>query len=581
MFFPMRRANSTAGQSATQGKNATMTSDSQVLIIGAGPVGLTLAVDLGQRGIACTLVERNEAPQFLPKMERCNARTMEIFRRMGLAEKVRAAGLRSDIPMDVFIILSMAEPPLAHNAYPSIDEAKAAIGACNDGTQPLEPYQLISQYTLEPLLKAEVDRLPSVDVRYGCEFLSFHQNVAGVSATIRNGEGRTETLAGAYLVGCDGGSSRVRKSLGIRLRGEGNLLELRQALFRCDDLFEKIPIGNGPGHGRHYHVADDRATFLIMQDSTRHFTLHSVVESDEEMKAKFEATISVPIDYEMLSCAPWKQNLLLADSYGQGRVFLAGDAVHLVVPTGGLGMNTGVGDAIDLAWKLAATIAGWAGSNLLAAYEIERRQIGERNVGASRYASLGRRKWRSQYRPDIRDDTPQGQATRDNLVRIASIEQSKSNRMIGAELGYRYVGSPILWEEPGGPKDNLREYHPTTWPGARLPHVWLDDGTPIQDRIAQQFVLLRLGGCQADTAPLSRAFDRLGAPFCVLDIADASPRDVYGHDLILLRPDMHVAWRGNSMHEAPDHLAAVVTGHRARSETVTQGRPENGLAHRH
>jgi len=536
--------------------------DKQVLIIGAGPVGLTLAVDLGRRGIACTLVERNEAPQFLPKMERCNARTMEIFRRMGLVEKVREAGLRADIPMDVFIILSMAESPLLHMAYPSIDEARARIRACNDGTQPLEPYQLISQYTLEPLLKAEADRLPTVNVRYGCEFLSLRQDAAGVSATIRNSEGKTETLAGAYLVGCDGGSSCVRKELGIGLRGEGNLLELRQALFRCDELFGRIPIGEGPGHGRHYHVADGQATFLIMQDSTRHFTLHSVVESDEDMKAMFESTISVPVDYEMLSCAPWRQNLLLADSYGRGRVLLAGDAVHLVVPTGGLGMNTGVGDAIDLSWKLAATLAGWAGPNLLDSYEIERRQIGDRNVGASRHASLGRRKWRSQYRPNIRDDTPEGQETRDNLVRVASLEQSKSNRMIGAELGYRYVGSPVIWEELGGPEHRFEVYQPTTWPGARLPHVWLEDGAPIQDRIPEHYVLLRLGGCQADAAPLSQAFDRLGAPFCVLDITDATPRDIYEYDLILLRPDMHVAWRGNAMHETPDHLAAVVTGHR-------------------
>jgi len=544
-----------------------MTTDQQILIIGAGPVGLTLAIDLGRRGIACTLVERNEAPQFLPKMERCNARTMEIFRRMGLVEKVRAAGLRSDIPMDVFIILSMAEPPLQHMAYPSIDEAKARIRACKDGTQPLEPYQLISQYTLEPLLKEAADKLPSVNVRYGCEFLSLHQDAAGVSATIRNGQGQRETLHGSYLVGCDGGSSRVRKELSISLYGEGNILELRQALFRCDDLFERIPIGDGPGQGRHYHVADGQATFLIMQDSTRHFTLHSVVGRDEDMKAKFESTVSVPIDYEMLSCAPWRQNLLLADRYRRGRVFLAGDAVHLVVPTGGLGMNTGVGDAIDLSWKLAATLAGWAGPGILDSYETERRQVGDRNVGASRHASLGRRKWRDQYRPNIRDDTPEGQATRDNLVRVADLEQSKSNRMIGAELGYRYVGSPIIWEEPGGPEHRFEHYRPTTWPGARLPHVWLDDDTPIQDRVPERHVLLRLGDCQAEVAPLSRAFDQLGAPFCVLDIADTAPRDIYGHDLILLRPDMHVAWRGNTMHEDPGRLAAIVTGHRTMSDT--------------
>jgi 2-polyprenyl-6-methoxyphenol hydroxylase-like FAD-dependent oxidoreductase len=533
----------------------------QVLIVGAGPVGLTLAFDLGRRGLRCVLIEQKEAPQFLPKMERCNARTMEIFRKLGLAKKVRAAGLPSDAPMDVFIILAMNEPPLLRQHYPSVDGARAAIKLCNDGTQPLEPYQLISQYTLEPLLKSEVEALPSVTVRFGCEFLSFDQDERGVSAQVKNPNGATETLRADYLVGCDGGASSVRKQLEIKLRGEGNLLELRQALYRCDELFDKIPIGEGPGRGRHYHVADDRATFLIMQDSTRHWTLHAVVDRDEDMKTLFERTVAVPVRYEMLSCAPWRMNLLLADSYGKGRVFLAGDAVHLVVPTGGLGMNTGVGDAIDLSWKLAATLQGWGGRNLLRSYEIERRQVGERNVGASRYSSLGRRKWRAQYRPDIRDATPAGQTARDNLVRVAEIEQPKSNEMIGAELGYRYVDSPIICDIPGGPEHLFREYRPTTWPGARLPHVWLDDGTPIQDRISDGYTILRLGGTRAGTVGLEQAIESYGAAVEVLDIPGNSARDVYQHDILLLRPDMHIVWRGNSVPDDVRGIAATATGH--------------------
>ena len=339
-------------------------------------------------------------------------------------------------------------------------------------------------------------------------------------------------------------------------------MELRQALYRCDELFDRIPIGNGPGHGRHYHVADERASFLIMQDSTKHFTLHATVDSDEAMKRQFEQVVGVPVEYEMLSCQQWRQNLLLADRYRDGRVFLAGDAVHLVIPTGGLGMNTGVGDAFDLSWKLAAVLRGWGGANLLDSYEVERRQVGERNVGASRYASLGRRKWRAQYRPEIRDDTPAGQAARDNLVRVAKIEQPKSNEMIGAELGYRYVDSPIIDNMPGGPEHLFREYHPTTWPGARLPHVWLADGKPIQDCIAVDgFTLLRLGACEADASPMEAALRSRGAPIEVLDIADPAPRDIYGFDLILLRPDLHIAWRGNATPADPAALAAVVTGH--------------------
>ena len=535
--------------------------DTQVLVVGGGPVGLVLAIDLGRRGVRCTLIEQKEAPAFLPKMERCNARTMEIFRRMGIADRVRAAGLRADIPMDVFIVLSLAEPPLLHQRYSSVDKAREEIRACNDGSMPLEPYQLISQYTLEPLLKSIAETLPSVTVRYGCQLESFTQDEAGVTAQVREANGKSSAIRAAYLVGCDGGSSTVRKQLGIRLRGEANLLELRQALYRCDELFERIPIGNGPGRGRHYHVADANSTFLIMQDSTRHFTLHSVVERDEDMAAMFERTVAVPVKYEMLTCAPWRQNLLLADRYRDGRVFLAGDAVHLVIPTGGLGMNSGVGDAIDLSWKLAATLAGWGGPALLDSYEFERRQIGDRNVGASRYASLGRRRWRAQYRPNIRDATPEGAATRANLIKVASVEQPKSNEMIGAELGYRYVNSPVVCDVPGGPEHLFRVYEPTTWPGARLPHVWLADGTPVQDHIPfEGYTLLRLGRTQADTQALEKALRAIGAPLAVLEVPDDAPRQVYGFDLLLLRPDLHVVWRGNRPPEDARDVAARATG---------------------
>jgi 2-polyprenyl-6-methoxyphenol hydroxylase-like FAD-dependent oxidoreductase len=532
--------------------------DTQVLVVGGGPTGLTLAVALGQRGVKCALIEQKEAPQFLPKMERCNARSMEIYRRMGLAEKIRSAGLPARCPMDVFIVLSCVEPPLLHHPYPSVAEAKAQIAACNDGTLPLEPYQLISQYTLEPLLKSVAEQLPTVTVRYGCELLSFTQDHNSVSAQVRQSDGSTSTIRALYLVGCDGGSSIVRRQLGIRLQGEGNILQLRQALYRCDDLYERIPIGKG----RHYHVADGQATFLIVQDSTKHFTLHSVVENDSDMAAMFEKAVGMPVNYEMLYVGQWKQNLLLAESFGSGRVFLAGDAVHLVIPTGGLGMNTGVGEAYDLAWKLAASLQGWGGPKLLPSYEIERRQVGERNVAASRYASAGRRKWRAMWRPNIRDNTPEGAETRANLVRVAAVEQRKSNEMIGAELGYRYVGSPLIWQEPGeGPEHNFEDYVPTTWPGARLPHVWLEDGTAIQDRIGDGYTLLRLGRTHAATSALKRAFAAYGAPFAELEIDDEAPRDIYGYDLLLLRPDLHVVWRGNSLPEEAARLAAIATGH--------------------
>jgi 2-polyprenyl-6-methoxyphenol hydroxylase-like FAD-dependent oxidoreductase len=535
--------------------------DTQVVIVGAGPVGLTLAIDLGRRGVRCTLVEQKAEPQFLPKMERCNARTMEMFRRIGLADQIRAAGLTTDSAMDVYIILSMTQAPLLHLKYPSVDAAREQARKINDGSAPLEPYQLISQYTLEPLLKSVAEKIPTITVRYGVELVEFEQQEAGVVTTVRAADGTSEKINAAYLVGCDGGSSLVRKQLGIRLRGEANLAKFRQGLYRCDELFDRLPLGQGPGRGRHYLVADQWASFLIMQDSKRYWTMHAAVESDEEMKHRFEQIVGVPVRYEMVYCGEWRQNLLLADRYRAGRVFLAGDAVHLVIPAGGLGMNTGVGDAIDLSWKLAATLEGWGGPGLLDSYEIERRQIGERNIGASRYATLGYRKWRSQWRPEITDDTVAGQAIRDNLGKVADVEQRKVNEMIGAELGYRYVDSPIIDNIPGGPEHLFRDYRPTTWPGARLPHTWRADGTPTQDQIPTVgFTLLRFRNSHK-TDDFKKAFLERGVSLTVLDIADEAARAVYERDLLLLRPDMHIVWRGNQPPENAAELAAIATGH--------------------
>src|SRR3989475_12328497 len=206
--------------------------DTQVLVVGGGTIGLTLAIDLGIRGVRCTLIEQKEAPQFLPKMERCNARTMEIFRRIGIADKVRAAGLRDDIPMDVFIVLSLAEPPLLHRPYPSVETARAEIRACSDGSMPLEPYQLISQYTLEPLLKSIAEGLPSVTVRYGCRLESFTQDESGVTARVKHANGTGGAIGASYMVGCDGGANTGRKQVRLELRGQQHILQLQQCLYR-------------------------------------------------------------------------------------------------------------------------------------------------------------------------------------------------------------------------------------------------------------------------------------------------------------------------------------------------------------
>jgi len=542
--------------------------ETQVIIIGAGPVGLTLAIDLGRRGVGCVLLDRNQTSIQLPKMERCNARTMEIYRRLGIAEKVRHAGLPRGAPMDVFLATSMADPPIVHLPYPSVAAAKAEIAARNDG-QPLEPYQLISQYTLEPLLRSIAETLPTIAVRFGWELTMFTQDAVSVSAKVKTLNGADQTVRASYLVGCDGGSSTVRKQLGIQLQGQADIRKLRQALFQCDELYERIPMGKG----RHYHIADAPLfPFIILQDSTRHWTLHAAAASDLEMAEIFRKSLAMPIPFQTISVNEWTQHLLCAERYAQGRIFIAGDAAHLVVPTGGLGMNTGVGDATDLAWKLWATLEGWGGPHLLASYESERRPIGLRNLRASGSAMRGRLGWRAAYSPSIRENTHDGLAARAEMASRFDVEQRKVTEILGIEAGYRYVDSPIVWRETGdGPDPDNPQYIPTTWPGARLPHVWLDDGTALHDRLGPGYTLLRLGATRVATRKLERAFQERHAPLEVLRVDSERARDIYACDLLLLRPDLHVAWRGNELPEDVRAIAAAAAGYSSTNSPQSLG----------
>ena len=396
-------------------------------------------------------------------------------------------------------------------------------------------------------------------MRFGHEFQRFEDRGDHVSAFVKRADGNELELTGDYLVGCDGASSRVRKQLGFTLEGDGEMLTLYQALFRCNDLYERIPIGKG----RHYHVCDAQSGFIIVQDDTKHFTLHATVDDESDMPKLFEKIVAMPIEYETLFIGQWTQRLLVADHYQAGRVFIAGDSAHLVIPTGGLGMNTGVGDVTDLAWKLTGTLEGWGGPNLLDSYEAERRQLGIRNVAASRRANAGRRRWRSAWQPEIRDQTPEGEAIRKNVAEIANVEQRKTNEILGIEAGYRYMDSPLIWPEPGeGPEPDNPEYVPTTWPGFRLPHVWLADGTALHDHLGPGYNLVRFDGEREDLGALVAAFEKLGAPVEVHTFDDPHAVEVYeGYELFLLRPDLHIVWRGRTAPENAPELAALATGH--------------------
>lgn len=532
--------------------------DADVLVVGAGPVGLTLAIDLARRGVKVQIVERNDTCRQWPKMERCNARTMEFFRRMGLAETVRAASRFRDVPMDVFIVTSLVDPPILHLPYPSVTACQAETLACNDGTLPLEPYQIISQYTLEPLLKSVAEEIPNIAVRFGRELLSFTQDADGVTAALAG----NERVRARYLVGCDGGSSTVRKQLGIKLEGQGRIRQIHQTFFRSDRLFDAIPIGKG----RHYYFPTGT---LVVQDDLRHFMMNRSTPVDPDNAARSICDfLGIAVDVELLNRSSWNQHLLVAESYGEGRVLLAGDSIHLVIPNGGLGMNTGMGDAIDLGWKLAGTLQGWAGPTLLPSYEAERRPIGLRNRAASGIAAAGVRSWMAACSPDIAQKTPAGEAQRARIRELAIVGQRISHEMIGTELGYRYDRSPLVCVEEGEPPpDDSRHYVPTTWPGARLPHMWLQDGTALHDRLGDGYTLLRIGrGPLADTTSLEQAMRATGAPFEVVDVAEEHLRSVYGRDLILLRPDLHVVWRGDAGPSDSRQVAAVATG---RNQSAT------------
>jgi 2-polyprenyl-6-methoxyphenol hydroxylase-like FAD-dependent oxidoreductase len=531
--------------------------DAEVIVAGAGPVGLTLAIDLGRRGVRCTLIERNPTTAPYPKMDRSNARTMEFYRRIGIADRVRALGYPAENSMNVYLCRRLSDPPIAVLEYPSVGERRQQIAESEDGRWLLEPYQLVSQNKLEPLLKEVAEATPNVTVRYGCELMDLQQDGDGVAVSARTVDGSDETLRAAYLVGCDGGSSRVRKKLGIKLDGRGRIRDLVQIIFKSDELYRRIRTG----HGRHYNFVDAQGSTIIAQGCRTEFTLHSSLPPDTDFRPIIEDLIGFPCPYEILQVIPWRHNLLIADHYRDRRVFLAGDAIHLVIPSGGLGMNTGVGDAFDLAWKLAGTIQGWGGPGLLDGYENERRPVGVRNVEAAGWAAAGVPIWRSQLKPEtINDDTPEGAAHRQEISALFDVGHRRMHGMVGVEAGYSYAGSPLIADEPGNTAEwEVSRYVPKAMPGARIPHMWLRDGSALQDRLGDNYTLLDLTG-DCDASALVAAFKQHGAPIEVLRLDEKRVREVYGASVFLLRPDLHIVWRGDGPPEDPAALAALATG---------------------
>lgn len=532
--------------------------DTPVLIVGAGPVGLALAIDLAQRGVAATLVDRLAEPTPLPKMERINPRTMEYFRSLGVADQVRSAGLPEDLPMDVYVCETLFAEPLVHHPQPSVREMRLRGYETNDGSVPLETYQLTSQYTLEPLLRAIAQELSTRRPLFVSELVAFEQTSSSVLASLRLPDGSTEKIAASYMIGCDGAASMIRRSLGVKLKGNPELLNIYQGLLRCDELYGQLP-----HKGRHYHILDPHQSFLIVQDDTKHFTLHSMMRSADEMTDRFEQVLGTQLNHEVLYAGPWTMRAMLADSYGRGRVHLAGDAAHLMPPAAGLGMNTGVGDAINLAWKLEAVVKGWAPARLLESYERERRPVGAANIAYSLARFRARQAWRAALRPEelaVPD-------RRRQLAVLIDQNEARAGDMEGVELGYRYT-IPAAEPDEAGPEDLAanslsegiqRRYRPLVKPGFRLPHVWLAPGqTAVQDIVPRSsFTLLCLKGREGSVDELVAAFADDAVPLSVLEVEQSAVRRVYGYGYVLVRPDLHIVWCGDEWNPDSDPHVAI------------------------
>lgn len=516
-----------------------------VFIAGGGPVGMTLALELAHHGVRSILVERNASTTRHPKMDLTNGRSMEHFRRLGIVDDLRAVGVSPSEPLDIVWATSATGHVLHRFAYPSPDCARELARVRNDGSDTLEPPMRVSQIILEPVLKAKIDASPLVDVRFGWAFESFEQDDEGVDVTIRNSEtGEAETIRTRYLAGCDGGGSKVRQQAGIELEGQHGIANAFMIHFRSTDYEALAKFGIA------YHLQTGLGT-IIAQNGKDIWTLQSIAPPDTDPNTLIRDFVGKDFNYEILVSNPWTPHMVLAERYRAGRVLLAGDSAHQVIPTGGYGMNTGVGDAVDLGWKLAAVIQGWGGDALLDSYEHERHAIGVQNRAmagqhmmvrvAITEAILG-----AQAEGDL--DAPEAAARRMQVGRRIAELGNAENECWGIEHGYSYAGSPVICVEDGeGFVFDPLECQASTAPGNRLPNFYLGDGRALLDCLASGFTLVAIGETPIGNA--EAVAGRLGIPLTAVRLEEEAVLEKLGAKLLLIRPDQHVAWRGDT---APD-----------------------------
>ncbi len=543
--------------------------ETDVLIAGGGPCGLMLAIELGRRGIRCLMVDAKPSTAFNPQANATQARTMEHFRRLGFAEEVRALGLPPDHPTDIAYFTRYAGHELARISLPTAAEAVVKIKEMAGSWSAAELPHRVSQKFVEEVLRRHAQSWPTNDVRYGWTLERFSDEGAAVSATVRPTEGGPpQEVHAKFLVGADGARSFVRRELGIEWGGVTGI----QREFMGGKMFaiylrspEFLSVLQHPKAWMYVAVNHQRRAFMASVDGIAEYAFHAALRPGEDADAWTEAdahrvfreAVGVEVPMEILSMGTWLAgHALVAQCFQRGRVFIAGDAAHLFTPTGGLGYNTAVEDAVNLAWKLASVIRGQAPLALLESYEAERKSLAERNTGfARRFAdSVGL----FSAKPALDEDSAQGEAER----QLASVHLNQHARLEfnipGVTFGGRYTGSPIIVGDGAAlPPDEPNDYTPTASPGGRPPHAWLDDGRSLFDHLHSEWTLLALGPDAPSTAVFETAAQALSIDLRVVRLPQRALSELYEAPLALIRPDQIVAWRGKTAADAMSVLMRV------------------------
>ena len=566
----------------------------EVMVIGGGPVGLSLALHLDMYGVKTTLVEQAPDSRWHPKGNTNSARTMEIFRRLSISDPIRELGLPAAHPFDIAFFTRLSAFEIARGHTPSRRDRLNTRDHSSSIDQVPEPPHRANQMYVEKFLFERAKACPNITLRFGMTAETFEQDADGVSVVLRSADGGAEeTWRAAYIVGCDGSRGLVRRKLAIKYAGEEELMDVFMAgLFttvymRIPDLYPKF-VGHRPAW-MYVAVNPDLRAQIICLNGKDEFMIHlptkdGDVMNDATIIERVKRAIGADIPIEVLGYKQWSAGTyLVAEHYRSGRAFLAGDAAHLYAPTGGFGMNTGIEDGLNLSWKLAASVQGWGSPDLLETYELERRPIALRNAGAAR--ELGKSRHDVEVTSVIEDDSPAGKSAREKVQQSDFITKShflvpEERDSLGVILGVRYDGSPLIAADGAAPVDVLETYSPSSVPGGRAPHLWLGAGRgmgdSLYDHLGQGFTLLCLGTAPEDANRLELAARNLAIPMKVLEVSHPDAGTLYDRRLALIRPDQVIAWRGDEVPEDVEALLSLVTGgKRAPRQTAPVGsRPE-------